>query len=354
MENINSMEVIMKHRIVLLSVILIGIVIVSVSISTAFAAATTSTSADAGPLKVLKIFKAGEAGGWDYLTVDSKTKRLYVSHSNSVVVLDANDGTSIGTISDTPGVHGIALIPDSNEGYTSNGRENKIGVFDLKTLKTLRKVDCGQNPDSIIYDPATKKVISFNHSGGNVTMVDTTAPDKSPVTIPVGGTLEAGVSDYAGHVYVNVEDKSEIVAIDSKQGTVLAHWSLAPGEGPTGLAIDREHHRLFAGCENQMIVVDANSGKVIATVPIGPGCDGVTFEPYLGLVVTSNGGNGTATVVKEEPAGTFKVVQTLSTARGARTITSDPVSHLIYLPCNVMTNGQSQFSVLVVGAIAKK
>jgi DNA-binding beta-propeller fold protein YncE len=354
MENINSMEVIMKHRILLVSVVLAGIVL-SITVMSTFAAAPASapasTSADTGPLKVLKRFKAGDAGGWDYLTVDSKTKRLYVSHSNSVVVLDANNGTPIGTIADTPGVHGIALIPDSNEGYTSNGRENKIGVFDLKTLKTVRKVDSGRNPDSIIYDPATKKVISFNHTGGDITMVDTTAPDKAPVTIPVGGTLEAGVSDNAGHVYVNVEDKNEIVAVDSKEGKVLAHWPIAPGEGPTGLAIDREHHRLFAGCENQMIVVDATSGKVLATVPIGSGCDGVTFEPSLGLVVTSNGGNGTATVVKEEPAGTFKVVQTLSTARGARTITSDPVSHLIYLPCNVMVNGQSQFSVIVVGAV---
>jgi DNA-binding beta-propeller fold protein YncE len=349
------MEVIMKNRILLVNVVLAGIII-SFGVMSAFAAAPApaNTSADAGPLQVLKIFKAGDAGGWDYLTVDSKAKRLYVSHSNSVVVLDANSGAAIGTIADTPGVHGIAIVPDSNVGYTSNGRENKIGVFDLKTLKTVRKIDSGRNPDSIIYDPATKKVISFNHSGGDITMYDTTAPDKAPVTVQVGGTLEAGVSDGAGHVYVNVEDKSEIVAVDSKEGKVLAHWSLAPGQGPTGLAIDREHHRLFAGCENQLIVVDANSGKVIATVPIGPGCDGVTFEPTLGLIVTSNGGNGTATVIKEEPAGTFKVVQTLNTARGARTITCDSVSHLIYLPCNVSSNGQNQFSVIVVGARATK
>ena len=181
-------------------------------------------------------------------------------------------------------------------------------------------------------------------------MVDTKTPDKAPVTIPVGGTLETGVSDLAGHVYVNVEDKSEIVAIDSKKGKVLAHWPIAPGEEPTGMAIDREHHRLFSGCGNQMmVVIDSNDGKVIDTVPIGSGCDGVTFEPTLGLVITSNGGNGTATVVKEEPAGTFKVVQTLDTARGARTITSDPETNLIYLPCNIRTNGQNQFSVLVVG-----
>jgi DNA-binding beta-propeller fold protein YncE len=334
---------------VVLSIVLVVFILAMPASAAAPPVATATTSSDAGPLKVLKIFKAGDAGGWDYLTVDSKTQRLYVSHSTSVVVLDANSGTPIGTIADTPGVHGIALVPDSNEGYTSNGRENKLGVFDKKTLKTLRKVDSGRNPDSIIYDPATKKVFSFNHSGGDITMVDTTAPDKAPVTIQVGGTLETGVSDNAGHIYVNVEDKSEIVAVDSKEGKVLAHWSIAPGQGPTGLAIDREHHRLFAGCSNQMIVVDANSGKVLTAVPIGPGCDGVTFEPTLGLAISSNGGNGTATVVKEEPAGKFNVVQTLSTARGARTITSDPVSHLIYLPCNTMVNGQSQFSIIVLG-----
>ncbi len=331
-------------------VVIAGILIISFSVRSSLGAAAGST-ADAGPLQVIKTFTVGGGTGFfDYLTVDSQTRRLYISHSTQVEVIDANAGTHIGQIAGTQGVHGIAIVPDCNEGYTSNGRENKLGVFDLETLKTLRKVDCGRNPDSIIYDPFTKKVFSFNHSGGDITMVDTTAPDKAPVTIQVGGTLETGVSDLAGHVYVNVEDKSEIVAIDAKEGKVLAHWSLAPGEEPTGMAIDREHHRLFAGCGNQMMVIlDSNDGKVLGTVPIGSGCDGVTFEPSLGLAVSSNGRDGTATVVKEEPAGTFKVVQTLKTARGARTITCDPLSHLIYLPCNIMSNGQNQFSVLVVG-----
>ena len=341
----------MKRRIEIIRSALTVIVITTFVAGSAFGAASAESPTDTGPLQVLKTFTVGGGTGFfDYLTADSQAHRLYLSHGNQVMVLNTTDGTVIGQIADTTGVHGIALVPDSNEGYTSNGRENKLGVFDLKTLKTLRKVDCGRNPDSIIYDPFTKKVFSFNHSGGDITMVDTTAPDKAPVTIQVGGTLETGVSDLAGHVYVNVEDKSEIVAIDSKQGTVLAHWSLAPGEEPTGMAIDREHHRLFAGCGNQMmVVVDSNDGKVLATVPIGPGCDGVTFEPSLGFAVSSNGGNGTATVVKEEPAGSFKAVQTLKTTRGARTITCDPVSHLIYLPCNIMSNGQNQFSVLVIG-----
>ena len=341
----------MKRRIFLVLVVLAGIVFCTVSV---FSAETAGSPANAGPLQVLKTYTVGGGQGfWDYLTVDSDAHRLYMSHSNQVMVIDTNDGASVGQITDTPGVHGIAIVPERNEGYTSNGRENKLSVFDLKTLKTLRKVDSGRNPDSIIYDPFTKKVFSFNHSGGDITIVDTTAPDKVPVTIQVGGTLETGVSDLAGHVYVNVEDKSEIVAIDSKQGKVLAHWSISPGEEPTGMAIDIEHHRLFAGCGNRMMaIIDSNDGKVLDTVPIGPGCDGVTFESSLGLAISSNGGNGTATVVKEEPAGKFKVVQTLNTARGARTITCDPISHLIYLPCNISTNGQNQFSVLVVGAAA--
>lgn len=342
----------MKDRIIHFSVTMVGFLIVFLGIKPVIASGRANVSENDGPLKVLKIFKAGSGTGFfDYLKVDSRTNRLFISHSTQVEVIDANDGTHIDTITDTPGVHGIALVPDSNEVYTTNGRENKLGVFDMNTLKPLRKVNTGQNPDAIIYDPATKKIFSFNHSGGNITVVDITDPDKAPVTIQVGGTLESGVSDLAGHVYVNVEDKSEIVVIDSKQDTVLAHWPLAPGEEPTGMAIDREHHRLYAGCGNQMmVVVDAIEGKVLVTVPIGSGCDGVIFEPSLGLVVCSNGRDGTATVVKEEPTDTFKVVQTLSTARGARTITCDPVSHLIYLPCNIMSNGQNQFSVLVVGS----
>jgi len=346
----------MKRYIILISIVLLGIIMISFNVNSALGAVASDSSADVGPLKVIKTFTVGGgSGGWDYLTVDSQEHRLYLSHSNQVMVIDTIDGMPIGEITDTPGVHGIALVPDCNVGFTSNGRENKLSIFDLKTLKTLRKVDSGQNPDSIIYDPATKKVFAFNGRSGDVTIVDTTALEKEPVTLPVGGKLETGVSDLAGHVYVNVEDKSEIVSIDSKNNKVLAHWPLAPGEEPTGMAIDREHHRLFAGCSNKMMVIlDANDGKVLATVPIGSGVDGVTFDSYLGLAVSANGRDGTITVVDEESAGTFKVVQTLKTIRGARTITSDPKSHLIYLPCNIRADSQNQFSVIVVGPIATK
>jgi DNA-binding beta-propeller fold protein YncE len=340
----------MKWHITLVVAVLIGVVAASVPES-APAAAQANAPADAGPLKVLKTFKVGGPGGWDYLTVDPETRRLYASHATRVMVLDADQGTPIGEIADTPGVHGIALVPECNVGFTSNGKEGMLTVFDLKTLKTLRKIKAGQNPDSIIYDPASKKVLAFNGRSGDATIVDPAAPDKAPVSLPIGGKLETGVADGAGRVYVNVEDKNEVVAIDSKAGKVLAHWPLAPGEGPTGLALDREHHRLYSGCSNKMMVVlDPDQGKVLATVPVGAGVDGVVFDPQLGLAMSANGRDGTLTAVKEDPAGTFKVVQTLKTAVGARTITSDPKTHQVYLPCNVTTDGQSEFSILVVGA----
>jgi len=341
----------MKRRMVLVVAVVAGILVALPGARFACAAAEANAPADAGPLQVLKTLTVGGAGGWDYLTVDPTARRLYVSHGTRVMVLDVDQGTPIGEIPDTPRVHGIAIVPDCNVGFTSNGGEGMLSVFDLKTLKTLRKIKAGQNPDSITYDPATKKVLAFNGRSGDVTIVDPAALDKEPVTLLVGGKLETGVADGAGHVYVNVEDKSEVVAIDTKQGKVLARWPLAPGEGPTGLAIDREHRRLYSGCSNQMmIVLDTDQGKVLATLPVGSGVDGVAFDPQLGLAMSANGRDGTLTAVREGPAGTFKVVQTLKTINGARTITSDPKGHRVYLPCNVTANGENQFSVLVVGA----
>jgi DNA-binding beta-propeller fold protein YncE len=315
------------------------------------AASTPAAPAAAEPLQVLKTFDVGGAAtSWDYLTVDPEARRLYISHGTLVSVIDVDKGTAIGQIPDTPRVHGIALVPDDNIGFTSNGGENQMSVFDLKTLKLVKKVKSSQNPDSIIYDPASKKIFAFNNRSGDITIVDPKALDKDPVTVPVGGTLESGVSDGAGRVYVNVEDKDEIVAIDSKAGKVLAHWPLAPGKGPTGLAIDTQHHRLFAGCDKLMVVVDPETGKVLTTVPTGAGVDGVAFDSQLGVAVSSNGRDGTVTVVKEGPAGTFKAIQTLKTVAGARTITCDPKNHQFFLPCAITANGQKVFSIVVLGA----
>jgi YVTN family beta-propeller protein len=331
----------MERRVMMVAVVVCGVA----------AACMAGAAADAGPLQVLKTFSVGGgANGWDYLKVDSDTRRLFLSHGNVVTVIDADKGTAIGEIPDTPRVHGIALVPDANVGFTSNGGGNDLTVFDLKTLKVIKKIKAGQNPDAITYDPASKRVFAFNQRSGNVTIVDPKALDKDPETLAVGGVLETGVSDGNGRVFVNAEDKSEIAVIDSKAMKVLAHWPLAPGQSPTGLAIDTQHHRLFAGCDRLMVVVDPETGKILATVPTGAGVDGVAFDSQLGVAVSSNGRDGTVTVVKEDPAGTFKAIQTLKTAQGARTITCDPKTHQFYLSCAIATSGQREFSVVVVGA----
>jgi DNA-binding beta-propeller fold protein YncE len=363
----------MKRYVIPVSIILAAVVMISIVAGPVFAATSsgtssapagtssaasistpssaTDTSAAAGPLKIIKTINLGAGdNSWDYLAIDSKLRRLYISHYNAVEVVDVNTGLLYGRIADIQGVHGIAIVPESGELYTTNGRENKLGVFNINTLKPIRKLNAGQNPDSILYDPVVKKVFAFNNRSGDVTIVDITEPNKTPVTLSVGGALEAGVSDGAGRIYVNVEDKNEIAVIDGRKNQVMDHWPLSPGQGPTGLAIDRVHRRLFAGCDKLMVIVDANNGKVLGTAPTGRGVDGVIYDAKFGLAISANGSDGTMTVVREEPAGTFKVIQTLTTVRGARTITSDPVSQLMYLPCNAMVNRQKQFQILVVGS----
>ena len=201
----------------------------------------------AGELAVQKAIIGDGTGGWDDLTVDPENHRVYMSRATRVMVFDIEAGKLLGEVADTPGVHGIAVVPELNLGFATCGQAGTVAVFDLKTLKVTQTVKAGQGPDGILYDPASKKVYAFNHRGGDITIIDPAALDKEPVTLAVGGTLEFGATDGAGHVYVNVEDKSEVAVIDSKTQTVTAHWSVAPGEGPTGLAIDVAHKRLFAG-----------------------------------------------------------------------------------------------------------
>jgi YVTN family beta-propeller protein len=300
---------------------------------------------------LLKTIPIGGEGRWDYICVDSTAQRLYIPRSSHVQILDLEKGTIIGDIPDTNGVHGVALAPEQNLGFTSNGRANNVSVFDLKTFKVSKTIKTGRNPDAIVYDPASKHILSINHTGGDVTVIDPAALDKDPVTIAVGGTLEFAVADGAGHVFVNVEDKDEVVDIDSKTNQVVAHWPLSPGKGPTGLAIDIEHHRLFAGCGNQkMIVLDSQSGKILAAVDIGRGVDGVAYEPTLGVAMSANGRDGTISVVKETSAGKFEAVDTPKTFKGARTITVDTAKHQALLPCNVPDGkGGQTFGIAVVG-----
>lgn len=312
---------------------------------------------------LIKTYKLGGDGGWDYLTVDSTSRRLYISRSTHVIVIDADSGKPVGDIPDTPGVHGIALAPEFSRGFVSNGREGTVTVFDLNSLKVLSKIKVGENPDAILYDPASKRVFTFNGRSDDVTAIDA-AKGTVVGTIKVDGKPEFAASDEKGEVFVNIEDKSELMALDPNKLQVKSRWPLAPCEEPSGLAIDRKHRRLFSGCSNKlMAVVDADSGKVISTQPIGGGVDANGFDAETGLAFASCG-EGVLTVVHEDSADKFSVVENVPTERGARTMALDPSSHNIYLvtakfgPAPAATAEQPRprpsilpdsFEVLVVG-----
>jgi DNA-binding beta-propeller fold protein YncE len=316
----------------------------------------TSAPAAEGLLRVVKAVPAG-TDGWDYITVDSAARRVYVARSTRVEVFDADSGALVGTVTGVGGAHGVALVPEKNEGYATAGKDGTIIKFDLKTLKPNEMIIAGKKPDAILYDPASKCVFAFNHGDGDVIVVNPATPNDPAVTIPVGGTLEFAVADGAGRVYVNVEDKNEVAVIDTKvQMKVVARWPVAPGEEPTGLAIDVAHRRLFVGCGNKkMVVLDADNGKVLATLPVGAGVDGVAFDPQLNLAMSADGKDGTLTAVREVSPGKFAVVQTLTTAKGARTIAVDPKTHTVYLPCLVPgRNNMPTFGLLLVGPAGGK
>ena len=283
-----------------------------------------------GPYQLVKDIPIGGEGGWDYLNVDSAAKRLYVSHSTKVVVVDMAKDEIVGEIADTPGVHGaIATVP--GRVFSSNGRENKASIVDAKTLQTIAKVDTEGNPDFIMFEPKQKEVYTFNGSGHSATVIDAES-GKVVATIPLGGKPEAGVADpAAGRVYVNIEDKNTIAVIDVAKHAVAANWPIAPGEEAAGLAIDVKNHRLFIGAHNKlMVMMDSTSGKVVAQVPIGTGVDATWFDPSTGYAFSSCG-DGTTTVAHEDSPDTLTVVQTLKTERGARTMALDPATHRIYL-----------------------
>jgi YVTN family beta-propeller protein len=269
-------------------------------------------------------------GGWDYLTVDAAGQRLYVSHATKVVVIDTATETVLGEITNTAGVHGIALAPALNRGLVTCGRENKAALIDLKTLQILSKTETGTNPDGMVYEPSRQEFYAFNGRSGSATVIDATS-GKVTATIPLGGKPEFCAADpAAGLVFNNLEDKSELVAIDAKTHTVKNRWSIAPGEEPSGLAIDEKNHRLFVGCGNgKMVMLDSNSGKVLAAVPIGDGVDANAFDPATQLAFASCG-DGTVTMAKAD-GDKLTVVQTLKTEKGARTMVLDPATHKIYL-----------------------
>ena len=279
---------------------------------------------------LLKKIQIGGEGGWDYLFADADAHRLYVSHATKVVVIDTETGNKIGEILDTKGVHGIAVAEKLGKGFTSNGRDDSVTIFDLKTLKRISDVKVGKNPDAIIYDAASNHVFTFNGGSSDTTVIDADS-GKVAGTIALGGKPEFATVDGKGTVFVNIEDKSEVAQIDSKKLVVKTRWLIAPGEEPSGMAIDQKNHRLFIVCGNKkMIVLNSETGKVVADLPIGDGTDAAGFDPNTKLAFSSNG-EGTLTVVREDSADKFSVVETVTTQRGARTMTLDTKTDRIYL-----------------------
>jgi YVTN family beta-propeller protein len=287
--------------------------------------------AAAGPgYHVIATYELGGDGGWDYLTLDAAARRLYISRATHVMVVDADSGKSVGDIADTPGVHGIALAPELGRGFVSNGREGTVSIFDPKTRATSSKVKVGDNPDAILYDSATKRVFAFNGRSLDATALDA-AKGTVLGTIKLGGKPEFAASDGKGEIFVNIEDKSELLAIDPNKLEVKTRWPLAPCTEPSGLALDQKHRRLFVGCDNKMMaVVNADNGKVITTLPIGEGVDATWFDDETNLAFASCG-EGVLTVVREESPDKFSVAENVPTQQGARTMALDSKTHNVWV-----------------------
>jgi DNA-binding beta-propeller fold protein YncE len=310
---------------------------------------------------VVKTIPIGGPGKWDYDIVDSEARRVYVSHSTHVVVLDTDSGATVGDIADTSGVHGIALASDLGRGFTSNGKANTVTIFDLKTFKTIDTVKTGGlNPDAIFYDAGTKRVFAFNGKSSNATAIDA-ASGKVAGMIPVGGKPEFAAGDDQGHVFVNVEDKSLLLEIDAQKLAVLHRWPLTGCKEPSGLAFDQKNHRLFSVCGNKkMMVVNSETGKIVTTLAIGEDPDAAGFDPGTQLVFSSNGESGDLTVIHEDSADKYTVMETVPTKKYARTMAIDLKTHNIFLPVAefepVAPKGEEEppmkpnsFEVLLVG-----
>jgi YVTN family beta-propeller protein len=290
----------------------------------------SKANAQSSGYHVAQTFHIASAGGWDYISVGPGNNRLYVSHGTQVNVLNESTGDSVGFIPNTTGVHGIAFVPSLGKGYTSNGRLNNVTVFDLKTNNILSQIATGQNPDAIMYDEFSKMIITCNGRSNDLSIVDPVT-EKLVATIAVGGKPETAVSNNAGKLFVNIEDKNEIISVNLKTNTVENRWSIAPADGPTGLAIDISTNRLYAGCDKKLVVLNAIDGKVVTTVPIGDGCDGVAFDNNTKNIFASCG-EGKLTIIHEASADKYDVVDNVTTKRSARTIAINEKTHTIFLP----------------------
>ena len=304
--------------------------------------------------KVTKTWKLGGTGGWDYLTVDSAERRIFIARADRVMVVDEDSGKLLTEIPNTPGVHGVALTPEFGKGFISAGGEDMVTIFDLKTLKVLNKIKVGTRPDAIVYDPFTKRVFTFNATSKDTTAIDA-AKGEVAGKIDLGCKPEFSASDEKGTMFVNVEDTSELVAFDPQKLVVKSRWKMAGCEEPTGLALDKKNRRLFAGCggNKKMAIVNADNGKVLAMPDIGEGCDATAFDADLGLAFAS-AGDGTITVVREESPEKFTVVETAKTQDHARTMSLDPKTHELFtVTAKVLPGRKVEPDTFVVLALEK-
>jgi DNA-binding beta-propeller fold protein YncE len=293
-------------------------------------AGTNIFAQNSGGYHLIKKITIGGEGGWDYLFADGKEHRLYISHATKVVVLDTETEKVVGEIPNTNGVHGIAIAEEFGRGFISAGRDNAVTIFDLKTLKTLDTIKVGKNPDCIMYDSATKRVFAFNRADSSVSAIDA-KEGKVVGTLDLGGHPEFAAADGKGMIFVNLDNKSEVVGFDSRTLEIKNRWAIAPGEDNSGLAIDRKNHRLFIVCDNQkMIVMNYDTGKVVSELPIGKGTDAAAFDDDKKLAFSSNG-EGNLTVIREDSADKYSVLENVATQRGARTMALDAKTHKIYL-----------------------
>jgi DNA-binding beta-propeller fold protein YncE len=299
---------------------------------TACGSPPADTTSPPNPYAFVAEIPVGGEGGWDYLSEDPAARRLYVTHGTRVVVIDTDTNQVVGEIPDLPGVHGFAVAHDLGRGFASDGQENKVAIVDLNTLQVLSRVDTGANPDGILYVPDFDEVYAFNGRGSSATVIGATSGEVV-ATIPLPGKPEFAVFDPgASRIYNNIEDQNEIVVIDPTTHQVVDTWPIAPGEAASGLAIDLANHRLFAVCENElMVMLDSTTGEVVTTIPIGAGVDAARFDPATNLAFSSNGGAGTVTIAHEDSPSQLTVVQTLETAATARTMTLNLETHRIYV-----------------------
>lgn len=293
---------------------------------------------------IIKKIAIPGSGSWDYLTVDAAARRLYVSHGTQVEVVDIDSLSVVGTIPKTPGVHGIAIAPEFGRGFISNGQSSTVTIFGLKTLKPIAEVPTGQKPDAIIYDPATHRVFAFNGGANSATAIDAES-GKVAGTVDLGGGPEFAAADSKGYVFNNLEDESQLLKINSRELKVEQRWPTAPCSSPSSMAMDQPNRRLFLGCRSKvMAVVDADSGKVITTLPIGDHVDATAFDSETKLIFNSNG-EGTISVIHQDSPDRYSAVETVKTLPRAKTMALDPKTHRLFL--STAENGQ--FEVLVVG-----